>query len=99
LYGCGVHRPPFEGFTPHWEKKMTINMMPAGKLNGDVHVSANSIGGFGSSLFNAAQRLYEAHLERAMMRLSPKSSDCGGAHVGVFSGRSIDRSPEWERLS
>jgi hypothetical protein len=76
---------------------MIINMMPTVKWNGDVYVSANSIGGFGSSLFNAAQRLYEAHMERAMMRLSPKSSDCVGAQVRAFSGRSID-SPEWERL-
>jgi hypothetical protein len=36
-------------------------------------------------------------MERAMMRLSPKSSDCGGAQVRAFSDRSID-SPEWERL-
>jgi len=76
---------------------MTINMMHADKWTGDGHVSTNSIGGFGSSLFSAAQRLYEAHMERAMMRLSPKSSDCGGVEVRAFSGRSND-SPEWERL-
>jgi hypothetical protein len=76
---------------------MTIHMTHADKWNGDGDISTNSIGGFGSLLFSAAQRLYEAHMERAMMRLSPKNSDCGGAQVRTFSGRSID-SPEWERL-
>jgi hypothetical protein len=98
LHACGFQLPAVLRITQHWEKKMTINMTPAGKWNGDVHVSANSIGGLGSSLFNAVQRLYEAHMERAMMRLSPGSSNCGGVQVRAFSGRPIDCSPEWKRL-
>jgi hypothetical protein len=52
-------------------RKMRTRKMHAGSWNGDIQASANSILWLGSSLLSAARRLYEVHLEKAMMRLSP----------------------------